>query len=210
MLVDCGESVASLRNDHKITKDKLERLSKKQATDTYTRWGRSSCPPGATTVYGGFTAGSHYWQTGAAANPICLSKKPKYHYLSKKPKFMALIYGAEYQTTDSIWDKLMNHDIPCAVCHVPRTSVIMIPGQDNCPDNFKLEYEGYLMAGHHIHRTGSEFICFDRNSTADEYSSPVNHNGAVFYFVEAACGSLKCRPYESGQQITCAVCSYST
>jgi hypothetical protein len=191
-------------------KDQLERLSKRQATDTYTRWGRSSCPPGVTTVYNGFTAGSFHWHEGAAANHVCLSKKPKYHYHSKKPRWTTRIYGAEYETHDSIWDNLRDHEIPCAVCLIPRTSVIMIPGRNDCPDNFKLEYEGYLMAGYYTHPAATEYICFDRYSTAAEYSSPVNHNGAVFYFVEATCGSLKCRPYESGQQITCAVCSYST
>jgi hypothetical protein len=190
-------------------KNKLERVSKQQATDTYTRWGRSTCPPGATTVYDGFTAGSHYSHSGGAANQLCLSKKPSYHYHFKKPRWTTLIYGAEYETHDSIWDKLKEHDIPCAVCLIPRASIIMIPGIYDCPDNFKLEYGGYLMAGHHTHQAGTEYICFDGNPTAEENSSPVDHNGALFYFVEAVCGSLKCRPYESGKQITCAVCSYS-
>ncbi|XP_060592346.1 uncharacterized protein LOC132747055 [Ruditapes philippinarum] len=209
MLIDCGGSVASLRNDLKTVKDTLEGLRRRQATDTYTRWGRSSCPHGATTVYDGFTAGSYYTQTGAATNHMCLSKKPKYHYHSKKPRYTTFIYGAEYETHDSIWDKLVNHDIPCVVCHVPRSSIIMIPGRDDCPDNFKLEYRGYLMAGRYKHQAGTEYLCFDGNSIAAEYSSQANRDGALFYFVEAVCGSLKCRPYESGTQITCAVCSYS-
>ncbi|XP_060571937.1 short-chain collagen C4-like [Ruditapes philippinarum] len=209
LLNDFRGNVASLRNDLKTVKNKLEHLSKQHATDTYTRWGRSSCPPGATTVYDGFTAGSHYTHSGAAANHMCLSKKPKYHSHYKKPKWTTLIYGAEYQTHGSIWDKLSRHEIPCAVCHVPRTSIIMIPGSDDCPDNFKIEYRGYLMAGYHTHKGGTEYICFDGNPTAAEYSSPLNNSGALFYFVEAVCGSLKCRPYESGKQITCAVCSYS-
>jgi N-acetylated-alpha-linked acidic dipeptidase len=187
----------------------LERVSTRQATDTYIRWGRSSCPSGATIVYDGFTAGSHSYHDGAAANHICLSKKPKYHYYSKKPKWSTLIYGAEYGTLNSIWNNLHNHDIPCAVCHVPRSSIIMHPGRNDCPDNFKLEYGGYLMAGHYGHDAATEFVCFDGSSHADKYSSSADHDGSLFYFVEAACGALKCGPYESGKQITCAVCSYS-
>jgi hypothetical protein len=85
----------------------------------------------------------------------------------------------------------------------------MIPGRYDCTDNLKLEYGGYLVAGSHIHQAGTVYICFDGNPTASENSSPVNHNGALFYFVEAVCGSLKCRPYESEKQIMSAVCSYS-
>ncbi|XP_060592347.1 short-chain collagen C4-like [Ruditapes philippinarum] len=136
-------------------KNKLERVSKLQVTDTYTRWGRSTCPPGATTVYDGFTAGSHYSHSGGSANQICLSKKLKYHYHSKKTKV------AEYETHNSIWDKLKEHDIPCTACLIPRTSIIMIPRRYDCPDNFKLEYGGYLMAGHHTHQAGTEYLCFD-------------------------------------------------
>ncbi|XP_060571948.1 uncharacterized protein LOC132730108 [Ruditapes philippinarum] len=200
MLIDCGGSVESLRNDIKNMKNKLEHLSKQQATDTYTRWGRSSCPLGATTVYDGFTAGLLYRHTGAATNHMCLSKKPKYHYHSKKPRYTTLIYGAEDETHDSIWDKLVNHDIPCVVCHVPRSSIIMIPGRDDCPGNFKLEYWGYLMAGRFNHQAGTEYLCFDGNPIAAEYSSPVNQDGALFYFVQAVCGSLKCRPMNRGHR----------
>ena len=188
---------------------KLNRLRIKRPTETYTRWGRSSCPTGATTVYDGFTAGSHYTHRWGAANHICLSKEPKYDSRTNKVRWSTYIYGAEYETHDSFWNSLVDHEIPCAVCQIPRTSVIMVPGRDDCPENFKLEYGGYLMAGHHTHASSTEYLCFDANPTATEYSSPVNHDGALFHFVQAGCGSLKCQLYIAGQFITCAVCSYS-
>ncbi|XP_045166854.2 short-chain collagen C4-like [Mercenaria mercenaria] len=209
MLIDCGGNVASLRNELQDMKDKLERLRTETATDTYIRWGRSSCPSGATNVYDGFAAGSYFGHSGAAANYICLSKKPKFNSHYSNPPYVNYIYGAEYQTFESIWDNLHNHDVPCAVCHIPRSSVIMVPGTDDCPENFRVEYRGYLMSGHHSHAAATEFVCVDGHPVTAPYSSKTDNNGKLFYFVRAICGSLKCLPYEEGKQITCAVCSYS-
>jgi hypothetical protein len=210
-----------LREQIQILRDK--------ATDTYTRWGRTSCPTGATTIYVGFAGGSNYKDSGAAANYLCLSKKPTFDVFSQAPSeekgpfyfgslspplrytlyFTTFLYGAEYQTSGTPFSSLYNHEVPCAVCQVPRTSVIMIPGQDNCPSNFRLEYAGYLMAGLHTHAAASEFVCVDNHPTEDEYSNSGDAQGKRFYFVQASCGSLKCLPYKKNKMIKCAVCSYS-
>ena len=34
-----------------------------------------------------------------------------------------------------------------------------------------------------------------------------NHDGALFYYTEARCGSLPCPPYEEEKELTCAVCT---
>lgn len=206
LVVVSTNEISSLRNELQELK---EQILRDKATDTYTRWGRAACPTGATTIYVGFAAGAHFSHRGGAANYVCLSKSPTIVYHDRQPRLHSYIYGAEYETHDSIWNHFTNHEVPCVVCQVPRTSVIMIPGRNICPDNFKLEYAGYLMTGHHDHAAASEYVCVDKNPTEDEYSSSGNADGKLFYFVQAGCGALKCLPYRRGKSITCAVCSFS-
>ena len=117
------------------------------------------------------------------------------------------IYGAEYETFSGIYhSSVFEHDVPCAVCHVTtRAAQMMIPGRNVCPAGWTREYKGYLMsdrAGHY--RT--VYTCMDENP---DYApgTHANLNGAVFYFVEGVCGSLPCKPYIGGKELTCAVCT---
>ena len=52
----------------------------------------------------------------------------------------------------------------------------------------------------------TEFVCVDpameSNGGGDR-----NDNGALFYYVEAKCGSLNCPPYINNKVVTCVVCS---
>ena len=45
---------------------------------TYIRWGNSTCPYGADTIYSGVVAGSWNDNTGAAVDPLCLPPNPQY------------------------------------------------------------------------------------------------------------------------------------
>ena len=45
---------------------------------TYIRWGNSTCPYGADTIYSGEVAGSWYDHTGAAVDLLCLPPNPQY------------------------------------------------------------------------------------------------------------------------------------
>ena len=45
---------------------------------TYIRWGNSTCPYGADTIYSGVAAGSYYDHQGAAVDLLCLPPDPKY------------------------------------------------------------------------------------------------------------------------------------
>ena len=45
---------------------------------TYIRWGNSTCPYGADTIYSGIAAGSLWQTTGAAVDPLCLPPDPQY------------------------------------------------------------------------------------------------------------------------------------
>ncbi|XP_060590518.1 uncharacterized protein LOC132745585 [Ruditapes philippinarum] len=176
---------------------------------TYIRWGHTTCPGKAVLVYDGYVAGSYYAHNGTASNPLCLPKDPDYEKQTNGFQYAARIYGAEYKTsTYPHWQYLHNHEIPCAVCPIPRNNVLMVPGKNCCHDNYILEYKGFLMAEHYSHASSSEFVCVDGNPETLE-GTHQNLNGKLFYFVEGECGSLRCDPYKNGWELTCAVCSYS-
>ncbi|XP_060578729.1 uncharacterized protein LOC132735751 [Ruditapes philippinarum] len=176
---------------------------------TYIRWGRTTCPSGSTEVYKGYTAGSFYEHSGAAARPLCLTTKPTWLYFTTKEEPVARIYGAEYQTQMySKWSYLHNHDVPCVVCRVPHNDVLMVPGTSICPNSYSLQYNGYLMAGKFSHPAATDYICVDgRPETIDR--SYENSNGFLLYFVQARCGSLSCGPYVHNREVTCSVCTFS-
>ncbi|XP_066300478.1 uncharacterized protein [Branchiostoma lanceolatum] len=177
---------------------------------TYTRWGRTTCPSSSTLVYEGMAAGALYSHAGGGANYLCLPRDPEWgSYQDGFIGYNAYLYGAEYQTHNAIpfaGNGLHDHDVPCAVCHVSgRSAFLMIPGRRTCKgDGWVSEYSGYLMAEYHLHPR-SEWVCMD--SEPEKRGSPVDHDGALFYSVEGACGSLECPPYVEGREITCVVCT---
>ena len=157
----------------------------------------------------GYVGGSGHHQKGGASNYICLTRDAIYEkYQSGSQDVRTKLYGAEYETynTGIFPANLMDHDVPCAVCHVTkRASQIMIPGRNACPTGWTREYKGYLMAEYYNHYR-TVFTCVDENP---DYTRGTNasKNGALFYFVEGVCGSLPCKPYIAGRELTCAVCT---
>ena len=81
---------------------------------TYVRWGNSTCPYGADTVYSGVVAGSWFEHVGAAADPLCLPHDPKYLQYQTGYQGGAYLYGAEYQVSGSL-DHSHDRNIPRAV-----------------------------------------------------------------------------------------------
>ena len=79
-------------------------------------------------------------------------------------------------------------------------------GRKTCYKGWKLEYNGYLMAGNHNHVAGTMYSCVDSTPDALHGGHSTKH-GKLFYLVEARCGSLKCPPYVEGRELVCAVCS---
>ena len=69
---------------------------------TYIRWGNSTCPYGADTIYSGVVGGAHYNHEGAAVNPICLPLDPQY-----------LQYQSGYQN----WPEYMEVNIKQVALH---------------------------------------------------------------------------------------------
>ncbi|XP_078330425.1 uncharacterized protein LOC111103477 [Crassostrea virginica] len=176
----------------------------------YTRWGKKTCPSGAVLVHSGFAGGSFYTHSGAAVDPLCLPRDPEWGiYKDGTNGGKAYVFGAEYQIDmkNDYMSSVYEHDIPCAVCLVRHRSVAkMFPGRKTCYKGWKLEYNGYLMAGYHGHTAGTMYSCVD--SQLDTlHGGHTNKNGRLFYLVEARCGSLKCPPYVEGRELICAVCS---
>ncbi|XP_078339048.1 uncharacterized protein LOC144627079 [Crassostrea virginica] len=175
----------------------------------YTRWGKKKCPSGAEMVFSGFAGGSWFDHPGAAVDPLCLPRDPEWGvYTNWHDGTKAYVYGAEYQTNSfSSLAGVHDHDVPCAVCIVRNRSLVrMFPARKSCYRGWKLEYNGYLMAGYYRHTAGSMYTCVDSNPDVLHGGIP-NYDGKLFYLVEARCGSLKCPPYHGGRELVCAVCS---
>lgn len=79
-------------------------------------------------------------------------------------------------------------------------------GRKTCDNGWKLEYHGYLMAGHHGHTAGTTYTCVDSDPDSLQ-GGHTGNRGYLLYMVEARCGSLKCPPYVEGREFVCAVCS---
>ena len=80
------------------------------------------------------SGGSWYLDKGGGSNPQCLPADPNY-LPSMNGSLRAYMYGAEYETIVGI-KNVDDQDVPCAVCHVPRTAVHMVPAKYTCPDGW--------------------------------------------------------------------------
>ena len=175
---------------------------------TYTRWGNSTCPYGADTIYSGVVAGSNYNHEGAAVNPLCIPKTLSQQYLETNAGYQGYIqlYGGGYLLSGPLAHSSGRY-APCALCQVnARTNKIMIPSRYECPSGWRREYYGYLMAGYHDHKAATQFNCVDE-SVEQIRGSGTSVIGYRFYTVEAQheCGAnfLPCSPSE----LTCVVCT---
>ena len=73
------ESMVATKPASKHTREAVEDCSDfmcQSSVVTYTRWGNSACPPGASVIYSGVVAGSSYEYNGSAAEPLCLPLDP--------------------------------------------------------------------------------------------------------------------------------------
>ena len=158
----------------------------------------------------GITGGKLYGHTGSGTNTLCMphdpdslpSDFPTTTYLGR----IAWLYGSEYHFTYK--NVAIDDDIPCAICKVrPATTTMMVPAKLTCPQNWTLQYHGYLGAGH-FDDYASEFICIDSDPEYIEGSRQLNGNGLLIYPVQTGCNSLPCPKYKSGRYTPCAVCTF--
>ncbi|XP_019639232.1 PREDICTED: uncharacterized protein LOC109481169 isoform X2 [Branchiostoma belcheri] len=156
----------------------------------------------------GFMAGSWYSHSGSGSNFLCLPEDPEWlQYDDATDGERGFVAGAEYETdANSPFGVHDQHDAPCAVCAIPRSTTIMIPAKKTCPPGWTSEYFGYLMAERYNHRR-TDFVCVDVEAQHLEAGAS-NNNGALLYQVEGRCNyNLHCPPYVNGRELTCVVCS---
>ncbi|XP_066279779.1 uncharacterized protein [Branchiostoma lanceolatum] len=195
---------------------RLEELEQKQQKGAvYIHWGRTTCGnavDGLTeTVYSGVAGGTHYSHPGGGTNYQCLPTEPQWgRYQDGVQGWKAFMWGAEYELDTNYpfgSASVHNHEVPCAVCYVPtRGSKLMIPARNTCPTDWTQEYHGYLMAEYYNHPGAKEFVCVDEQPEAVP-GGHADHTEALFYPVEARCGSLPCPSYVEGRELTCVVCT---
>jgi len=190
---------------------------------TYVRWGRTTCNSGSTVLYKGFMAGSVWNDAGSGANYLCLPMDLQFsNYIVGRQNFSGSLYGVQYNlmegyninnkpfSFENVGGQDLNfQDALCAVCHINRSTTVMIPGRQDCGKNithWKVEYKGYLMSTR-FNQQRSEYICVDEAPEAQPASSENKLGGAIAP-VQIGCGILPCSSSDiDGYEITCAVCS---
>ena len=167
---------------------------------SYIRWGNSTCPYGANTIYQGTAVGGRYNHKGSPANLMCLPPDPMRY--SNGQGGSTLAYAVEYRVSGAI-----NHaeyrNMPCAMCEATgRGDQIMIPSHYVCPGGWHKEYNGYIMAGHYNHDGGSMYNCVDE-SLEQIKGSGGSETVHLLYTVYAS-GSYVPR---DGYALSCVVCT---
>ena len=141
--------------DDKKTKDCPQQVV------TYIRWGNTTCPYGANTIYKGTAVGGRYDYETSPSNLMCLPFDTMDNPNNVAPYDVA--YAVEYRVSGNL-----NHahcrNMPCALCEATgRGDKIMIPSHYVCPYGWHKEYSGYIMAGYDRHNGGSMYNCIDEN-----------------------------------------------
>ena len=127
----------------------------------------------------------------------------------------SFLYGVEYETQESPLQSFHNHDVPCAVCLVTKSSgSLMIPGQDKCPVGWRREYRGFLVSspsaavGNNTELNyRNTFECLDGNPERFIGGAADEKDVAMLVLVEADCSTLPCPPYRAGVEVPCVMCS---
>ena len=140
--------------DDKKTKDCPQQVI------TYIRWGNTTCPYGANTIYKGIAVGGRH-DFRSPSDMMCLP--PNLMHYPTNVGGSATVHAVEYRVTGSI-DHVNCRNIPCALCEATgRGDKIMIPSHYVCPDGWHKEYNGYIMAGADRNEGGSMYHCIDQD-----------------------------------------------
>ena len=182
--------------DDKTTKDCPQQVV------TYIRWGNSTCPYGANTIYKGIAAGGRYDYKGSAANMLCLPPTNTIMRYPNNQGGQVPIDAVEYRVSGAI-NHAHDRNMPCALCEATgRSEKIMIPSHYKCPNSWHKEYNGYIMAGNTGHEQGSMYECID------EHLEQVPGNGgaesAHWLYTIYATGS---QVPSDGYALSCVVCT---
>ena len=181
--------------DDKKTKDCPQQVV------TYIRWGNTTCPYGANTIYKGVAAGGHTGHKGSPSNMLCLPPDPMRY--SSDQGGSRPIYSVEYQTGGAI-NHVDGGNMPCSLCEATgRGDKIMIPSRYVCPDGWHKEYNGYIMAGHQNQEGSSMYYCIDEN--LEQIKGTGGNSAGYELFTVYASGSDI--PHISSYSLSCVVCT---
>ena len=173
-------------------------------TVTYIRWGNTTCPYGAGTVYQGAAAGGDHGHSGSPANMMCLPPDPKRFPDNPSQSGTYYAYGVEYEVSGQL-NHADDRNMPCAVCEVTgKSTMLMIPSHYQCPTGWRMEYNGYIMAGHYGNSGSSMYNCIDKHLQQISGSGG-NHGGHQLYTIYAVSGQFL--PYIGSYAMTCVVCT---
>ena len=172
-----------------------------QQVVTYIRWGNTTCPYGANTIYKGVAAGGRYDQEVSPSNLMCLPSNPMRY--SKAPGGGTPAYAVEYRVGGSI-NHADNRNMPCTLCEaIGRINKIMIPSHYVCPDGWHKEYNGYIMAGHPGHKGGSMYYCIDENLE----QVPGSGSAETIHLLYTVYVTGSYVPTDSSYALSCVVCT---
>ena len=178
--------------DDKKTKDCPQQVV------TYIRWGNTTCPYGANTIYKGIAAGGRVRYKGAPSN---MHPDPMRYPNGQLGNVLAS--PVEYQTSGAI-NHVDSGNMPCSLCEATgRGDKIMIPSRYVCPDGWHKEYNGYIMAGHHSQEGSSMYYCIDENLEQIKGSGG-DHDGYHLYTVYASGAFV---PQISNFALSCVLCT---
>ena len=180
--------------DDKKTKDCPQQMV------TYIRWGNTTCPYGANTIYKGTAVGGRYSDETSPSNLMCLPYDTMDNPINVTKSMTA--YDVQYQVGG-----LLSHascrDMPCSLCEATgRGDKIMIPSHYVCPDGWHKEYSGYIMAGSTGHHGGSMYHCIDENMEQVKGSGGCK-NVCLLYLV----GASRSHVPTTGYALSCVVCT---
>ena len=180
--------------DDKKTKDYPQQVV------TYIRWGNTTCPYGANTIYKGTAVGGRHNHETSPSNMMCLPYDTMHNPNNVGASTTA--YAVEYRVGG-----ILNHancrNMPCALCEATgRGDKIMIPSHYVCPDGWHKEYNGYIMAGASNHHGGSMYYCIDENMEQVKGSGNCE-NTHELYLV----GAYRAYVSTTSYALSCIVCT---
>lgn len=146
----------------------------------------------------------------SGSNYLCLPENPIYNkYRKGQTRNTAQIGGVKYGATfNADGEQYSKKYIACTVCEaLGKSQILMVPATDTCPDNWELNYKGYLSSQSSHERT--EYICLDTEIERTSLRSSTQKTGILDKVRIKKCNILPCGKdrYEVNKNLQCVVCS---